>query len=183
MKHESHAAAVSQQLNRRDFWVVTVNAFHRTGDLKLQRDPLNPRRLTQYNGSSWGSRFLRPKGASPISRCIIWQGNVKKGFSRCESMKYHIARAPALPFSLANPVEEEGMLCIRSWWLASVMLHLVTGFIVTLARLMFICGQFNEFLHHCCCSLLVAHVSVHVESTRTCRPPPRPSAALQTVDF
>lgn len=78
MKHESHASAVSQQLNSRHFWVVTVNAFHRTGDLKLQRDPLNPRRLTQYNRSSWGTRFFRPEGASPTNRCIIWQGNVKK---------------------------------------------------------------------------------------------------------
>lgn len=45
MKQESHAViaiAVPEQLNSRNFWLVTVNRFHRTGDLKLQRDPLNP---------------------------------------------------------------------------------------------------------------------------------------------
>lgn len=45
MKQESHAvvaSAVPEWLNTRDFWLLTVNRFHKTGDLKLQRDPLNP---------------------------------------------------------------------------------------------------------------------------------------------
>lgn len=177
MKHGSHATAVSQQLNSRDLWVVTVNVFHRTGDLKLLRDPLNLSRLAQYNESSWGARVFSPEGASPTNRCIIWQGNVKEDFPDAQH-----PTASTLLLS-CKPMEEKETLCI--WTLADVYRWTVERVHVH-SRLFLSFLPIIVFLHYCCHSLaplLFAHVSVHAQSTRTRLLPNQPSPALHTVNF
>lgn len=115
---------------------------------------LNPRRLTQYNRSSWGARCFRPEGASAANRCIIWQGNVEKDFL---GVRVRSAASPerrhSYSSSLAHLWKKKRLrICL---WSLSVTLHLVTDSMVRLAALMLMSGHFNA----CTC---LSHTFFHL---------------------